>query len=140
MNSKTLTYRDSGVDISKADYTKSSIKDIILKTYNNRVITKFGHFGGAYSVKDINASYLEAKIFYSNEEDVLKSGNTIGKGIKDYAKNFQYAVSMLDYIGTQSLEPENVLSFVKKLCENTHYKIPLIAGETAEMPDIFSKK
>ena len=45
---KSITYRQAGVDIEKAEKSLSSVKHLISRTHNSRVLKDIGSFGGFY--------------------------------------------------------------------------------------------
>src|SRR5437588_9073808 len=48
--SKSITYADAGVDISRANRTKQRIKYLAHKTFTRGVLSEIGGFGGLFVV------------------------------------------------------------------------------------------
>ncbi|MFH1687684.1 MAG: phosphoribosylformylglycinamidine cyclo-ligase, partial [bacterium] len=47
-NKQTLTYADAGVDIDAGDEAVRKIKKLAKATFNEKVLTEIGAFGGFY--------------------------------------------------------------------------------------------
>ena len=148
---KHLTYAEAGVDIERGDEATRKIKKLIESTYNARVIGGFGHFGGCFSGR---FEGIEEPVLVSSADGVgtkikiacmLKKYDTVGLDIvhhcvNDIAVMGAQPLYFLDYIGLGRLEPGTVEEIVGGLaagCRNAG--TALIAGETAEMPDIYNE-
>lgn len=152
MNEKRhLTYAEAGVDIERGDEATRKIKKLIESTYNAKVIGGFGHFGGCFSGR---FEGFEEPVLVSSADGVgtkikiacmLKKYDTVGLDIvhhcvNDIAVMGAHPLYFLDYIGLGRLEPGTVEDIVRGLatgCRNAG--TALIAGETAEMPDIYNE-
>jgi phosphoribosylformylglycinamidine cyclo-ligase len=149
-NKKSFTYASAGVDIDKADAAKSKIKALIESTFNKNVVGGFGHFGGCYSGK---FEGFDDPITVSSSDSVgtkikiacmMKKYDTVGIDIVHHCVNDIAVMGaqpqfFLDYIGIGKLEPGTIEEIIKGLvigCKNAG--TALIAGETAEMPDIYN--
>ncbi|MBD3216869.1 MAG: phosphoribosylformylglycinamidine cyclo-ligase [candidate division Zixibacteria bacterium] len=146
---KSFTYASAGVDIDKADAAKSKIKSLIESTFNDKVVGGFGHFGGCYSGK---FKGFDDPITVSSSDGVgtkikiacmMKKYDSVGIDIvhhcvNDIAVMGAHPQFFLDYIGIGKLEPGTIEEILKGLvagCKNAN--MALIAGETAEMPDLY---
>ena len=147
---KSFTYAGAGVDIDRADQAKSRIKKLIESTYNDKVIGGFGQFGGCFSGK---FEGYQDPITVSSSDGVgtkikiaimMQKYDTVGIDIvhhcvDDIAVMGAEPQFFLDYIGMGKLDPgivEDIVSGLAVGCKNSG--MALIAGETAEMPDIYS--
>ena len=148
---KSFTYASAGVDIDRADAAKSKIKSLIESTFNKNVVGGFGHFGGCYSGKfegfndPITVSSSDGVGTKIKIACMMKKYDTIGIDITHHCVNDIAVMGaqpqfFLDYIGMGKLDPGAVEEIIKGLaagCINA--KMALIAGETAEMPDLYSE-
>lgn len=147
--SKQTTYKDTGVDIEKAEASLDRLKTTITETYTPQVLSGVGLFGGFY---DLSEHGLEKPVLVSSTDGVgtkLKVAmlanrhHTVGRDlvnhcINDIAVCGAKPLFFLDYFASGSLEPkvyEEVVSGLAAGCKEAG--IPLIGGETAEMPDFY---
>jgi len=143
-----MRYRDSGVDIDKANQATKFIKKAIGRTWGSEVLSDVGHFGGLFRMVD---GYKEPVLVSSMDGVGTKllvasmAGNyaTVGQDLVNHCVDdilVQGALPLffLDYVATGKIEPEMVASLVGGLaqaCEENG--CALIGGETAEMPGIY---
>jgi len=147
---KQATYKDSGVDIEKAERSLNRLKGKIGATYSPEVLSGVGQFGGFY---DISQHGLKKPVLVSSTDGVgtkLKVAilanrhDTVGQDlvnhcINDIAVCGAKPLYFLDYFASGKLEAqvyESVVSGLAEGCRNAG--IPLIGGETAEMPDFYA--
>lgn len=149
MSKNPITYKDAGVDIHKAEASLERMKQQINRTHTPEVLRGVGLFGGFY---DISGHGLKHPVLVSSTDGVgtklrvaMLSGkhDTVGQDLVNHCIN-DIAVSgakplyFLDYFASGTLEPgvyEAVLGGVASGCEKAG--VPLIGGETAEMPDFY---
>ncbi len=148
---KSITYKDSGVDIEAGEEMVDSIKGVVRETHNASVLTDIGGFGGFFRPE---LESFDDPVLVSSVDGVgtklivaFKTGryDTVGQDLVNHCVN-DIAVCgaqplfFLDYFSTGKLEQnvgyEVVKGFSKACKENN---VALIGGETAEMPDIYSK-
>lgn len=146
---KSSTYKDAGVDIEKAENSLKSLKDRINGTHTPEVLSGVGLFGGFY---DISQKGIQHPVLVSSTDGVgtkLKVAMLTGKHdtvgqdlvnhcINDIAVCGAEPLFFLDYFASGSLEPdvyEAVISGITVACRAAG--VPLIGGETAEMPDFY---
>jgi phosphoribosylformylglycinamidine cyclo-ligase len=144
---KRIGYKDAGVDIDEADRAVSFIRQHARGTFNRRVLTDIGSFGGGYLL-----SGWKRPVLISSADGVgtkLKiaflSGrhNTIGEDLVNHCVNdiaVQGAVPLffLDYFAVGKLDADiagQVIEGVARGCRNNG--CALIGGETAEMPGLY---
>ncbi len=144
------TYKASGVNIEAGEELVSRIKPLVKTTFNEKVLSEIGLFGGLYEAKF--EGYSEPVLVASTDGVGTKlkvafaanKHDTVGQCLVNHCVNDILACGakplfFLDYFATGRLEPsvaEQVISgFVKACRENS---TALIGGETAEMPSIYS--
>ena len=63
----TLSYRDAGVNIDAANEAIHGVKDIVKRTFDERVLQDIGSFGAMYS---LDTSGMEAPVLVSSVDGV----------------------------------------------------------------------
>lgn len=152
MKSKPLTYADAGVNLSAWADTKKRITGLVKSTFTENVVGKFGQFGGLFDISMIKK--YEKPILVSSVDGIgtklkiaFETGmyDTLGEDIVNHCVNDILVMGaqplfFLDYIGMGVLSPpimERFITGLTRACKNA--SIVLIGGETAEMPDMYSK-
>lgn len=147
-NNKSLTYKDSGVDINAGDDLVQKIKPLAKKTLRDGVINGIGGFGALF---EISKKYKEP-VLVSGTDGVgtklklaflLNKHDTVGQDLVAMSVNdilVQGAESLffLDYFACGKLNVNvaaDVVAGIAKGCELAG--CALIGGETAEMPDMY---
>lgn len=148
---KPFTYKDAGVDIEKKEETFSRIKRKISATNTPEVITDVGLFGGFYQfpvnkfmepvlVSSTDGVGTKIKVaFMANRHETIGQ-DLVNHCINDIAVCGAKPLFFLDYFACGKLEPiiyEQVLGGITTACKKA--EIPLIGGETAEMPDFYQQ-
>ncbi len=146
------TYKDAGVDIDEANRSNSLIREHVRRTFDRSVITDMGAFAGAVSLD--KARKCKDPVLVSSIDGVgtklmiasrMNKWDTIGKDIVNHCANDILAMGaeplfFLDYVATEKLRAETMEQIVKGMSEACMENgMPLIAGETAEMPGVYSK-
>lgn len=151
MRSKSLTYKNAGVDIAKGDKATELIKKLVKQTYNKNVLNEIGGFGGFFSGKFAGHS---DPVLISSADSVgtkLKLAfmtgvhNTVGQDIVNHCTNDILVhgarpLFFLDYFATSKLEPpvvSDVVAGMARACKENG--CALIGGETAELPEFYRK-
>lgn len=146
-----LTYKQTGVDIEAGEITVERIKSIVRTTYNERVLSEIGLFGGFFDAK---FSDYEHPILVSSTDGVgtklkiafmMNKHNTIGQCLVNHCVNDILTAGakplfFLDYFATGKLDVELAFQVVSGLviaCKEND--CALIGGETAEMPSFYSE-
>ncbi len=147
-----MRYVDAGVDIESWNSVKKTIGDMVASTYNDRVVGKFGQFGGMFDIG--NMSGYNSPVLVSSTDSVgtkvmiaFETGNhkAVGHDIVNHCVNDILVMGakplfFLDYIGINKLVPEVTVKIVEGLAEACRCNgCVLIGGETAEMPDLYEK-
>ena len=144
-----LTYRDSGVDIDRANEATEHIKKLARSTFNDSVVSEIGAFAGLYRP---DLSNMQTPLLVSSADGVgtkLKIAfltgihNTVGIDLVAHCTNDilvqrAFPLFFLDYIGVGKLEPEVIEQIVEGLARGCSQSgCALLGGETAEMPDFY---
>ncbi|MDA2933866.1 phosphoribosylformylglycinamidine cyclo-ligase [Acidobacteria bacterium AH-259-D05] len=144
-----LTYRDSGVDIDRANQAKKRIKELAQSTFNEAAISGIGAFAGLYRPDLKN---FQKPILVSSADGVgtkLKIAfltgihSTVGVDLVSHCTNDilvqrAFPLFFLDYIGAGRLDPEVIEQIVQGVAEGcSQSECVLLGGETAEMPDFY---
>jgi phosphoribosylamine--glycine ligase / phosphoribosylformylglycinamidine cyclo-ligase len=149
IGSKFLSkYEQVGVSITNGDIAVKKIKKSIEATYGDTVLGKHGDFGGQVRFKDqILVSSIDGvgtKSILAQRSRGLDSFINLGKDIVNHSINDilvqgAYPLFFMDYFGTSSLNIQELCNFIEgasQACiEND--RMPLLGGETAEMPSIY---
>ena len=144
-------YERAGVSITNANNTLLQIKKNLKTTYNFNVKSELGDFGGVYNlngenlVSSIDGVGTKTDFFdkYFSKEDYEGLGmDIVNHSINDILVMGAKPLFFLDYYGTSQLDNIQFASFIKgacsALCIDEDTKIPLIGGETAEMPTVYN--
>jgi len=143
-----MRYRDSGVDIDKANEATRHIARLVKKTWGPEVLSEIGSFGGLFGVP---AGYREPVLVSSMDGVGTKllvasaAGrfDTVGQDLVNHCVNdilVQGArpLFFLDYIAAGKLDPAMVADVVAGLAKAcAENGCALIGGETAEMPGLY---
>ena len=149
--SKPLTYRDAGVDISAQDEALGRAKDAIRSTFTPGVLGDVGSFGGLFDLSRAGASgeiLVASADGVGTKLDVAKMAgvyDTVGRDLVQHCINdilVQGArpLFFMDYVGTGKLDPKVVAALIEG-CANAcrDFNLALLGGETAEMPGLYAE-
>ncbi len=146
---RQLTYKEAGVDISKANRFVEGIKKMSSSTINRGVVNRPGSFGALF---DLGFAKYKNPVLVSSTDGVgtkLLVANLAGKhdkvGIDLVAMNVNDILCtgatplfFLDYIATGKLNSKIMNSVMKGIVAGCRMSgCALIGGETAEMPDMY---
>ncbi|MCH9025204.1 MAG: phosphoribosylformylglycinamidine cyclo-ligase [candidate division Zixibacteria bacterium] len=144
-----MTYAESGVDVKAGEDAVERIKKLAAETFNENVLHGLGAFCGFYKP---NFEGIEKPVLVSSADGVgtkLKLAfmtnrhNTVGEDLVNHCVNDILVhgarpLFFLDYIATGKLDPEVVAEIVSGISRGcSAHEIPLLGGETAEMPDFY---
>ncbi len=145
------TYKSAGVDIDVGDAAVKNIKPLVRSTFNEKVLTDIGLFGGFYEADfpDIEQPILVASTDGVGTKLIIafKMGvnNTVGQCLVNHCTNDILCCGakplfFLDYFASGRLKPgvaEQVIEGFAIGCKNNG--CALIGGEIAEMPSMYNE-
>jgi phosphoribosylformylglycinamidine cyclo-ligase len=143
----SLTYRDAGVNIARAEDALSRVKDRIARTRRPEVIGDVGQFGGLF------ASPGADKVLVATTDGVgtklelaqlLDRHEVVGVDLVHHCVNDALAMGaeplfFLDYFATSKIDPgvfARVVGAMADACATLG--VALLGGETAEMPGMYA--
>lgn len=146
-----ITYKQSGVDIEAGDKVIEKIKSLVKTTYNEKVLSELGLFGGFFDAK---FEGFEHPVLVSSTDGVgtklkiaflMNKHDTVGQCLVNHCVNDILTAGakplfFLDYFATGKLDVEvtyQVISGLVKACKEN--ECALIGGETAEMPSFYAE-
>ncbi|MEX2535905.1 MAG: phosphoribosylformylglycinamidine cyclo-ligase [Trueperaceae bacterium] len=143
-------YRKAGVDLDAAEESLAGIREAVTSTYTDEVIAGLGAFGGLYALTDLPSR----PVLVASTDGVgtkTKVATAVGRlgqlgedlvnhCINDILVQGAKPLFFLDYIASSRLQAEQVTAVVAgaaRACREAG--IPLLGGETAEMPGIYAE-
>lgn len=144
-------YQESGVSLERGYETIHRIKSHVKRTNNLGVMSDIGSFGGLF---DLSKYQIKEPVLVSGTDGVgtklliaqeANIHDTIGIDlvamcVNDVLTQLAKPLFFLDYIATGKLEPEVAEKIVQGISNGCiESGCALIGGETAEMPDMYSK-
>lgn len=145
-----MRYEDAGVDLDRKAGTLKAAAAKIKETYTSDVLRGIGAFGGmldASRLKSLREPVLVASTDGVGTKTLLaaQTGRWSGLGfdivnhcVNDLLVQGAKPLFFLDYVASGRLEPEvlgTVLASLAEACKAVG--IPLLGGETAEMPGVY---
>ena len=152
MSKNSSAYKRAGVDLAASDQTLGLIKDAVKRTYTPNVLAGLGAFGGLFDAGDLkrlNQPVLVASTDGVGTKTKVASalGKTRGLGfdivhhcVNDILVQGATPLFFLDYVAAAKLEPTliaDLITGIAEACESLG--IPLLGGETAEMPGVYAE-
>ena len=144
-----ISYKDSGVDVTRGYKAVELMKKHVKSTYNDNVIGDLGSFGGFFSIAN---EKMEEPVLVAGTDGVgtklkyafvLEKHDTIGIDavamcVNDIVCQGAKPLFFLDYYACGRLYPESEAEVVKGIAEGCRQAgCALIGGETAEMPGFY---
>lgn len=143
-----MDYKSSGVDLNAGDSVKSEIADIVAKTYTNSVLTKGREFAGVVRLNQSDKSVAVSIDGVGTKLKIAilaKKHDTVGEDLVNHCVNDIAVIGgdpicFVDYISIGKLDEQIVLEIIEGLARGCQANgIPLIGGETAQMPGIYKE-
>ena len=146
-----ISYKDSGVDVTRGYKAVDLMKKYVKTTYNENVLGDIGSFGGFYS---ISGEKMEEPVLVAGTDGggtklkyafLLEKHDTIGIDavamcVNDIVCQGAKPLFFLDYYACGLLDPEAEAEVVKGIAEGCRQaRCALIGGETAEMPGFYPR-
>lgn len=143
-----MRYKDSGVDIDKANEATKSIARDVRATWGDEVLSDVGSFGGLFRLPP---GYRDPVLVSSMDgvgtkllvASAARRFDTVGQDlvnhcVDDILVQGARPLYFLDYVAAGSLDPKVVAGVVKGLARACGENgCALIGGETAEMPGVY---
>ena len=150
MNRSSLTYKKSGVNIKETD---KFVKFISLSSKKTKQNSKYNNIGSFGSITNIPKTFQNPQIVASTDgvgtkieiANILNKYDTIGIDLVAMCVNdliVQGAKPMifLDYISINKIDLKKLKSLIKGIVKGCKISdCELVGGETAEMPNTYSK-
>ena len=155
--SKPITYAQSGVSIDAGEQMVSEIYSSVASTFGPRVIESKNAFAGMFRLdydERLFAKNFKNPVLVACTDGVgskvqlaakVKNYDTVGidlvaMSVNDMLVQGAEPLFFLDYLAVNKLEPKVVAELVKGVAAGCRLAdCALIGGETAEMPDTYSK-
>ncbi|XP_072948958.1 trifunctional purine biosynthetic protein adenosine-3 isoform X1 [Epargyreus clarus] len=149
---KSLSYKDSGVDIEAGDSLVSLIKPLARSTSRAGVLGGLGGFGGCFQLKAIEQEYKDPVLVLAadgvgtklqiaqrtNRHDTI-GVDLVAMCVNDILCNGAAPLTFLDYFACGSLDVHVAKSVVAGVADGCRQaSAALIGGETAEMPGMYA--
>jgi phosphoribosylformylglycinamidine cyclo-ligase len=133
----SLTYRSSGVDIEAAGRAKERIQALVRRTHGASVVSRPGLFGGAVRLAPgQDPARLAGALGLTPDKGDEAPAAVVERCLARLPTGYQ-PLAFLDYVASAGLEPGAVERLVEGFAERlAPAGIPLIGGETAEMPGV----
>ena len=145
MSDESLTYRSSGVDVEANLEANRRIQSYTRRTCTDRVLTRDGLFGGAVRLAGLaeppNRSCLAGRLVTAEGGSPEQSSRRIARSCRRRWLPDAEPIAFLDYLAAARLEADRAADLVGLFSETfcSAPQIPIIGGETAEMPDVFQQ-
>ena len=143
-------YRAAGVDLDASDETMARVEDAVTATYTQQVLSGVGAFGGLFDAGALKT--MDAPVLVASTDGVgtktkvaaaLGRFDTLGHDLVNHCVNdllVQGArpLFFLDYVASARLEPAPTAALIAGVAAGCRaHGIPLLGGETAEMPGVY---
>ena len=145
---KSISYKDSGVNIDEADRAVGEIRKMARATFTKGVLTDIGSFGGCFQLPKMRQPVLVSSVdgvgtklkiaFATGRHDTIGE-DLVNHCVNDIAVQGARPLYFLDYFAVGKLDAgvaAKVVAGIARGCASNG--CALIGGETAEMPGIYS--
>jgi phosphoribosylformylglycinamidine cyclo-ligase len=143
MADESLTYRGCGVDVEANLEANRRIQAYTLRTHSEDVLTRGGLFGGALGLGGFpqppESVQLVGGLIAAEGESPEQVSRRIVRSCRSRLSAEIRPVAFLDYLAASRMEAGRAADLVGLFSESfaATPRIPIIGGETAEMPDVF---
>ena len=142
-----MKYRETGVDISRAEDALARIRDKVRATKRPEVIGDIGAFGGLFRLTGTDTVLVATTDGVGTKLELarlLDRHEGVGTDLVHHCVNDALAMGaeplfFLDYFSTSKLEPEIFARVVGAMADACRaHGCALLGGETAEMPGMYA--
>ncbi len=143
-----LTYKDAGVDISKAEEVLRRLKGRIHGTHNKYVLNAIGGFGSLTEIPEgfkhpvmvtsTDGVGTKLKIAFQARKHDTVGIDLVAMSVNDVLTLGAQPYFFLDYFACGRLDEKVYLDVISGICEGCSLAgCALVGGETAEMPSFY---
>jgi phosphoribosylformylglycinamidine cyclo-ligase len=144
-----MRYEKAGVSLQRADETVRRLRSHVESTFNDSVVSGFGHFAGVVTFGEggeaspmlaASVDGVGTKVLLAAEAGAhaTVAGDVVRHGANDCLAVGARPLFFLDYIGWGRVEPDAMEEVARGLAAACRAEgCVLLGGETAEMPDIY---
>ncbi len=142
-----MKYKDAGVDLTSLGAVKKRIKRLAKNTFNRRVLSQIGLFGGLFDINGFKKPVLVASVDGVGTKVkvavLAEYHRGVGMDIVNHCINDVFTLGarplfMLDYIAYSELEPKVIAEVIEGMTHACAKEgVALIGGETAMMPGCY---
>jgi phosphoribosylformylglycinamidine cyclo-ligase len=146
MQEDPLTYRSSGVDVETYNRAGAQIKAHIQETFGAQVRSGTGQFGTAIGLEGWGAIASRLRLYGTLAGGDSPTDEKLAEQIisccRENLPSTARPLAFMDYIGAGGMDYTRVVDLVGAFSRilRKDPKIPLVGGETAEMPGVFHPK
>ena len=147
----SATYAEAGVNIEAGNKAVQMMKAEVAKTKTDAVLSSLGSFGSLYDLKYLFEQYKHPVMVQSIDgvgtksivAQMAENYSNLGEDLLSATANDILVMgakplTLLDYIASDSIDPENIAQLVNGLAKACQREgVALVGGETAEMPDTY---
>ena len=144
-----MTYAEAGVDVKEADESVARIWRIAQATMNGNVLHGVGPFCATISLSETGNLVASAdglgtksRLHVLMDSFERAGHDLLNHSVNDILTSGASPLFFLDYIGTSSLSVEHkerLVSGLAEACQLVEGGCPLVGGETADMPGVYSE-
>jgi len=146
---KTLTYKDAGVDIEAAEKLVDFIRPLAKTTFRKEVISDIGGFGGViaidqerfpepYLVASTDGVGTKLRIAFDMQKHDTIGQDLVAMCVNDIIVQGATPLFFMDYFATGKLDEGQAKEVIQGIVEGCRMaQCALIGGETAEMPSFY---
>ncbi len=145
-----LSYRSAGVDLEAADRAKGALKHLVARTRDEHTLSELGLFGGLYAlppefqhpvlVSSADGVGTKLKLAFLTGRHDTVGQDLVNHCVNDILVQGARPLFFLDYLAAGHLEEGVVTDVVKGVAQAClENRCALLGGETAEMPDFYSR-
>ncbi len=157
MAKKSLSYKESGVDIDVANELVGGYLKLVKSTYNTGVIRNDGGFGGLFRLQGAPGLFArrwrdpvlvsgtdgvgtKLKIAFAMDKHDTVGIDLVAMSVNDILVQGAEPMFFLDYVGIAKADKKVLLDIVKGVAEGCKQaNCALLGGETAELPGLYAK-